>query len=277
MKQAEIAFVGAGNMATSLILGLLKEGTNPATILACDPSQEQLDRLQAQLPDGSSIQLSSDNASVAGVETLVLAVKPQVMREVAQQIKLHLTEDTLVISIAAGISLAALEKWLGSLPMVRCMPNTPALVQCGASGLFANQKASETQKQKAQNILDAVGMSLWLENEKQIDAVTAVSGSGPAYFFLLLEAMINAGEELGLSEEVARQLAIKTCAGAAKLAEQSEVSIAQLRQQVTSPGGTTERALASFQKDDFNAVVARALRACADRAAELESSLGNQE
>ncbi len=273
MKATDIAFIGAGNMATSLILGLIDKGQKPDGILACDPSPEQHERLAAQLPAGESIRFSADNSAIAGADILVLAVKPQVMAEVARGLKPHLKPGALVISIAAGVPLRALESWLGEQAIVRCMPNTPALVKLGASGLYANERVTEPQRQRAQAILDAVGISVWLTREQDIDAVTAVSGSGPAYFFAFMEAMVEAGEELGLAPYLAKQLAIQTCAGAAELAAKSTDSLAELRRKVTSPGGTTERALDSLRKDDFSEIVRRALHASAARAAELETLL----
>jgi len=273
MNDLEIAFVGAGNMATALILGIIAQGHNAASITACDPSAEQLQRLKEKLPAQANIALSQNNAAISAARVVVLAVKPQVMSEVASSLKPHISPGTLVISIAAGVTISALQKWLGEQSIVRCMPNMPALVQLGASGLYANENVTDRQREAATSILGAVGTSYWLEREKDIDAVTAVSGSGPAYFFLFMEAMVEAGEELGLSADVTSQLAIQTCAGAAKLAADAPDGLADLRKKVTSPGGTTERALDSFRLDDFNSIVKRALHAAAARAAELESMM----
>lgn len=275
MKTTEIAFVGAGNMATALILGLLEQGHDAASITACDPSADQLQRLKNQLPERADIKLSQDNSVVSSAAVVVLAVKPQVMSEVAGGLREFISPDTLIISIAAGVPVSALERWLGGQSIVRCMPNMPALVQSGASGLYANEQVSDQQRDMAESILGAVGTSLWVKREKDIDAVTAVSGSGPAYFFLFMEAMVEAGEEMGLSKDEASQLAIQTCAGAAKLAANSVDSLSELRKKVTSPGGTTERAMDSFRLDDFSAIVKRALHAAAARAAELESTMDN--
>lgn len=262
-------------MATALIAGMIAQGHSADSITACDPSADQLQRLQSNLPAQAKITLSQDNAVVSDAKVVLLAVKPQVMSEVAEGLRNHLKPGTLIISIAAGVPISALQRWLGEQPIVRCMPNMPALVQLGASGLFANDNVTEQQREAAESILGAVGTSFWLAREKDIDAVTAVSGSGPAYFFLFMEAMVEAGEELGLSSEVASQLAIQTCAGAAQLAADSPDTLAELRKKVTSPGGTTERALDSFRLDDFNSVVKRALHAAAARAAELESTMDN--
>ncbi len=178
-----------------------------------------------------------------------------------------------MISIAAGISCASLAEWLGDGPLVRCMPNTPSLRRQGVSGLYANALVSDTQKQQTEDILNAVGISLWLEQESQIDAVTAVSGSGPAYFFYLMEAMIAAGQQLGLPRETAERLTLFTALGAADMAVHSDVDVAELRRRVTSPGGTTEQAINSFAADGLPAMVERAMQACARRADELSKEL----
>jgi pyrroline-5-carboxylate reductase len=184
----------------------------------------------------------------------------------------------LIISIAAGIPVASLERWLGGeLPVVRAMPNTPALVQSGATGLYANAAVSAEQRAAAEAILGAVGLTLWVEQESLIDAVTAVSGSGPAYFFYVMEAMMAAGRELGLDEKTARALTLQTALGAAQMAITADVGPDELRRRVTSPGGTTERAIAAFDEAHLQAIFARALKACADRGAELAAQLGAAE
>lgn len=262
-----IGFIGAGNMAASLIHGLLTRGVPASQIYASDIDASKLQLLR----DQHGI-MSGDIASLANtVDVIILAVKPQVMRSVCEELASRsLRPDCVVISIAAGIPLAALEQWLGShRPIVRCMPNTPALVGEGASGLFANDNCSEEHRQLADAILGAVGISCWLQAEKDIDTVTALSGSGPAYFFLLMETMEKAGIKLGLTADVARRLAIQTAAGAGRLAASSDVPPAELRHRVTSPGGTTEQALLSFARDDFETIVERAMSAAYDRAVEL--------
>ncbi len=274
MTRAKLAFIGAGNMARSIIGGLVTEGYPATAIAAADPNTEALAALNAQF--GVS---TGDNAEVASqAEVVVLAVKPQVMKPVAEALSPHLSHRPLLISIAAGIDCRSLGLWLGEeQAIVRCMPNTPALVRAGASGLFANARTSESQRQRAEEIMAAVGRVQWLSEEGLMDAVTAVSGSGPAYFFLLMEAMIDAGVELGLSAEQARELTLQTALGAALLAGDSDVAPAELRRRVTSPGGTTERAIKSFEKDQLRAVVARAMTACARRSAELAKELGAPE
>ena len=262
-----IGFIGAGNMATALIEGLLATGINAARLWAADAAADKLATFAAR-----GINTTTDNAEIVRHCTIVvLAVKPQVMATVVGALKeVFSANSCLLVSIAAGISCASLQNWTHpQQPIVRCMPNTPALVQAGASGLFANVFVSTDQKQAAQNILEAVGIACWLDNEAQIDAVTALSGSGPAYFFLLMEAMQAAAVNLGLPAEVARQLCLQTAFGAAKLALASDVPVDELRRRVTSPGGTTEAALRQFEAEDFQAMVERALARANTRSQEL--------
>lgn len=254
-------------MANSIIGGLVAKGFDPAHILACDPMQENLDKLASAY----GILTSTDNAEgVRQADAVVLAVKPQIMRTVCESLRGELGNKPLIISIAAGIPVAKLSEWLGGeLAIIRCMPNTPALVQAGASGLYANDLTNAAQKTTAEAILSAVGIVEWLDREELIDAVTAVSGSGPAYFFLFMEAMAAAAVDQGLSEEIASNLAIQTCLGAGLLAQQSDVDLAELRRRVCSPGGTTLKAIESFEQNNLREVVAKAMRACADRAEEM--------
>ncbi|WP_371232613.1 pyrroline-5-carboxylate reductase [Pseudomonas sp. QE6] len=276
MSSTRIAFIGAGNMAASLIGGLRAKGVEASHIRASDPGAEQRAKIAAE----HGIEVVADNASaVAGADVVVLAVKPQVMKDVCQALAPALSGNALIVSIAAGIPCASLERWLGPVDgqpraIVRCMPNTPALVGLGASGLYANASVSAAQREQAQKLLSAVGIALWLDAEKQIDAVTAVSGSGPAYFFLLMEAMTAAGEKLGLSREVAGQLARQTALGAAQMATTSDVDPAELRRRVTSPNGTTEAAIKTFQANGFEALVEKAVGAADHRSAELAEQLG---
>lgn len=268
MTHPTIGFIGAGNMAASLIGGLIAKGFDPGRLFASDPNTEALQALAQRC----GITACADNlAVVESADVLVLAVKPQVMASVLTDMAAAVqVRQPLVISIAAGISIANLCKWLGGdMAVVRCMPNTPALVQLGASGLYANAKVSAPQREQAQAILAAVGIALWLDSEEQIDAVTAVSGSGPAYFFLLIEAMIAAGEKLGLAPATARALTLQTALGAAQMAISSDVDAAELRRRVTSPGGTTERAIAHFESSGLRDIVDGALQAAALRSQEL--------
>ena len=272
MSHLRIAFIGAGNMAASLIGGLRAQGMSAAQICASEPGAEQRARISAE--HGITVYESNQQA-ISGADLIVLAVKPQIMKAVCLALAPHLQANQLIVSIAAGISCASLNNWLGPQPLVRCMPNTPALVRQGVSGLFANAQVSATQREQAEQVLSAVGMVLWLDNEAQIDAVTAVSGSGPAYFFLLIEAMSAAGVQLGLTPETATQLSIQTALGAARMAVSSDVDAGELRRRVTSPNGTTEAAIKTFQAGGFAALVEKALTAAATRSAELANELGN--
>lgn len=271
MTQPTIAFVGAGNMASSLIGGLRAQGVAAEYIRASEPGAEQRQRLTAE--HGIAV-LADNGEAVRGADIVVLAVKPQILKAVCLDLAAHLSANQVILSIAAGISCASLEAWLGERPVVRCMPNTPALLRQGASGLFANARVSAAQKAQCEQVLSAVGMVLWLDQEQQIDAVTAVSGSGPAYFFLLIEAMTAAGEKLGLPRQTAEALSIQTALGAARMAGESDVDAAELRRRVTSPNGTTEAAIKTFQAGGFEALVQQALDAAAARSAELAEQLG---
>ena len=273
MNSSRLAFIGAGNMASALIGGLVKQGFAPAQITASDPYPDTLEKLKAIAP----VALTSDNISaVANADVVVLAIKPQVMKQVLEPLAATLQQRRpLIISIAAGIEIASIERWLGAaLPIVRCMPNTPALVQLGATGLYANAAVSAAQREQADSILQAVGIALWVDSEAQLDAVTAVSGSGPAYFFLVMEAMQAAGEQLGLDSDTARMLTLQTALGSARMALDADVDSAELRRRVTSPNGTTERAIASFERDNLREIFARALTDCRDRSQELARELG---
>jgi pyrroline-5-carboxylate reductase len=234
---------------------------------------ESLERLRQLGP----VAVHDDNAAaVAGADAVILAVKPQVMAEAAASIAGAVNDNNaVVISIAAGVTISSMLSRLGpNTAIVRCMPNTPALLRCGASGLFANDNCSGPQRELARTILSAVGITCWVESEGELDAITALSGSGPAYFFLFTEAMIAAGQQLGLAREVATSLALQTALGSARMALDSDVDLAELRRRVTSPGGTTERAVQSFERDGLEDTVARAMRAAAERAAEMARDMG---
>ena len=260
-------------MAASIIGGLASKGFSPKRIIASDPLEPSLERLKAIAPVRTT---TNNEQAVADADVVILAVKPQSMKAVLESLGGALQKQRpLIISIAAGIEIRSMERWIGaSLPIVRCMPNTPALVQVGATALFANAAVSAEQRQRADDILRAVGIALWVDTETQLDAVTAVSGSGPAYFFLVMEAMQAAGEQLGLSTEVARTLTLQTALGAAQMAISSDVDAAELRRRVTSPKGTTERAIAVFEEGGLHELFGRALQACNDRSRELARELG---
>lgn len=264
----KITFIGAGNMASSLAGGLIAKGYSPADITMTDIQDSQLQRVRSKL----LVQTQRDNLTACRkADVIVLATKPQVMPDVIPALAPLVAERRpLVISIAAGVTLGQLAGWLGDdCPLVRAMPNTPALVESGATGLFANPQVSPQQRDLARTILGAVGLAIWVDSEDQIDAVTAVSGSGPAYFFLVMEAMIDAGTQLGLSRQVTKQLVLQTALGASQMAITSESEPAQLRQQVTSPGGTTERAIGILQAQGLEAAFADALQGAYQRSKEL--------
>lgn len=267
-KPITVAFIGAGNMARSLIVGMLQEAGN-LQLRVSDPDQNQLDVIRSY---GSQIFTSTDNAAaLQGADVVVLAVKPQMLRTVIEPLQdLAQKQRPLFVSVAAGIREESLNAWLGGhLPIVRCMPNTPALVKAGATGLYANPQVSKEQRSLAESILRTVGITLWFEDEAKLDAVTAVSGSGPAYFFLVMEAMQAAAESLGLKPEDAQLLVVQTALGAARLALESDQKPAELRKQVTSKGGTTEAALNKLNTGGLVPLFAEALQAAAQRSKEL--------
>ncbi len=273
MKTKKIGFIGGGNMAHSLISGLIASGHPAQQIWVADSDHEKLSSLATTLHVNTT---ATNDALIAEVEVVVLAVKPQSIAAVIRASKASFNNaNILLVSIAAGINQQSLSKWLGAdKAIVRCMPNTPALVQTGASGLHANQNVTEEQHDLAENIMRSVGISVWVENESELDAVTAVSGSGPAYFFLLMEAMEKAALELGLSQHTAQLLIEQTALGAARIALESSESPGELRKRVTSPGGTTEQAIKTFEQGGFTALVKKALQAANDRSISLSKELG---
>jgi len=274
LKEHSIGFVGAGNMANSLIRGLLAKGVSPQNLIAADIEPGKLETLKTEC----GIQTADSLEIAASVDVLVMAVKPQHMASACQQLSSSLQPQSLVISIAAGITIAHLQDWLGQgLALVRCMPNTPALIGKGATGLYANKHVSVEQKQLAEELLTAVGLALWLDNEDGIDTVTALSGSGPAYFFLLMEALEETAVSMGLDADTAKKLTYQTAVGAAELAVSSNSSIAELRRQVTSPGGTTEKAMQQFESGGFRNLVRQALLAAQNRSRELAEEFGKAE
>jgi pyrroline-5-carboxylate reductase len=275
MKTSRIRFIGAGNMARSLVGGLIADGCDPALIRLSDPDADRIQDLAHRL----GVRILGDNrAVVEDADVVVLAVKPQVLPAVAREIADRVQDrQPLVISVAAGIRTTDLERWLGAgTAIVRAMPNTPALVQSGATGLFANARVSAGQRDLAETILRAVGLTLWVAEEDQLDLVTALSGSGPAYFFLIMEALQEAATQQGLPAETARLLALQTAFGASRMALESSEDAATLRQRVTSPGGTTEQALEVLEAGGLRALMDRALRAAARRSRELAEQFGAQ-
>ena len=269
-----ITLIGGGNMAAALIGGLIARGHAPAGIGVVELQPEARARLASQFGVAC---VETPAALDALGEVVVLAVKPQQMRAAAGTLKSRLARE-LVISIAAGIRLADLSRWLGGYgTLVRCMPNTPALVGAGISGLYAGASVGAQQRALAEAVLGAVGATLWVQQESQLDPVTAISGSGPAYVFYFIEALQQAAQEMGFSADDARKLAVETFVGTAKLAAQSPESVALLRERVTSKGGTTERALASMEADGVKGLIVRALHAANQRAHELGEQLGADE
>ncbi|MEJ2590640.1 MAG: pyrroline-5-carboxylate reductase [Candidatus Thiodiazotropha sp.] len=274
MTSSKITFIGGGNMATSLIGGLIADGYDSRQITVSDPDPEKLAQLAARF----GVRTETDNAKAsAEAAILVLAVKPQALegaaRQLADSVRKH---KPLVISIAAGIREAALIDWLGGeASLVRSMPNTPALIQSGATGLHAGPGVTRSQRDQAESVLRAVGLTRWVDDEAQMDAVTAVSGSGPAYFFLVMEAMETAARDMGLDEETARLLTLQTALGAARMAMESSDSPALLRQKVTSPGGTTEKALSILEEGGLQDLFHQALQGAQTRSRELSDLLGH--
>ena len=267
-----IAFIGGGNMARSLIGGLLATGLAAADIRVADPQAETRERLGR---DFGVATFAENRLAVADAEAIVLAVKPQAMPKVQGELRLALQgRHPLLISIAAGVRLDQLERWFGSnLPIVRCMPNTPALIGAGATGLCANHRVSPSQKAQAQHILDTAGITRWIDDEALMDTVTALSGSGPAYFFALVEALEAAAVAQGLPRDTARALATQTCLGAGRMLVEGGEDPAVLRQRVTSPNGTTQAALESFGADGLPRIVARAVAAATRRGEEMANAL----
>lgn len=266
-----VAFVGGGNMARSLIGGLVARGVPATSIRVAEPVSELRDSLTRDF----GIHTFTDNATAAAnATTWVFAVKPQVMRAVCEALApAAQAARPLVVSIAAGITAAQLERWLGGdLAVVRAMPNTPALLGAGVTGLFANERVDAAQRAQAADLLEAAGKNVWIEDEPLMDAVTAVSGSGPAYVFLLAEAMQTAAEAEGLSGEAARTLVQHTILGAARMLIENDEMPSELRRRVTSPGGTTQAAIENFEAGGFRELVARAIRAATERGRQLSAA-----
>jgi pyrroline-5-carboxylate reductase len=272
-SQPLIGFIGAGNMARALAGGLIQNGWQKSRLLLADPDANQRHGAEKAL----GVATHADNASVAAVaDILVLAVKPQALAEVSRSIRAAVQpKRPLVISVAAGVRLADLARWLGAeLPIVRVMPNTAALVGSGASGMHANALVTDDQRNEAESILRAVGVAIWVDNESLMDVVTAVSGSGPAYFFLAMEALESAAIDAGLPAPQARLLALETAYGAAKMALEGNEEPAMLRRRVTSPGGTTEQAVRVLEERGIRTMFRDAVRAAIQRADELARLFG---
>ena len=273
VNKPKLAFIGGGNMAKSLVGGLLEKGFYSKNITVSDPLEKNLNQLSQRF----GVNTTSDNSvAVRNADLVVLSIKPQIMQSVCKALVVSLKNMPPIISIAAGIPLESLEKWLGKdTPIIRCMPNTPALVQTGAAGLFANSNVNQKQRDLAQEIFNAVGICCWLEKEDDIDLVTAISGSGPAYFFLFMETMEKVAIDLGLSQEISRKLILQTALGAAKMATKSDNNPAELREQVTSPHGTTEKAIDTFIQKDILGLFEKAIGNAVKRAKEMAKEAKN--
>jgi pyrroline-5-carboxylate reductase len=268
MKTATIAIIGGGNMGTSLVGGLINDGYPADKIWMTDISAERLVYLKQNYGVNTTAQ---NQEAVKSADTVIFSIKPQVFQTVTTALKPILqTQKPLVISIAAGIRENSIQTWLGgNLPIVRAMPNTPALIGCGATALFANSYVSDTQAKSAEAILRAVGIVAWVKDETLMDVVTALSGSGPAYFFLMMDVLQQAGEKMGLPSEISHALTLQTVFGAARMAMESNESLTTLRKQVTSPGGTTEQGLRVLEESNIQGILTETLNAAKTRSEEL--------
>jgi pyrroline-5-carboxylate reductase len=274
VNQQNIVFIGAGNMAGAIIQGLLDKGYPAEAIRATTRSAESAASAQARL----GIQVGCDNRAAADwADVVVLAVKPQMLADTCRALAPAIGQQ-LIVSVAAGISGDSINEWLGgNRAIVRSMPNTPSQVGAGASGLFANARVSASQRAFAEQLAGATGLFIWVEDEALMHAVTAVSGSGPAYYFLFMEAMIEAGTQLGLTPEAARTLTLQTALGAATLAGQADAPVDELKRRVMSPGGTTERAIHSFEESGLRQHVEHAMSECAARSQSLARELAGKD
>ena len=272
-KTTTIGFIGAGNMAYALISGLINNGLEASNIKLSDTDTTLLSQRELEF----GVEVFTDNSQmVMQCDVVVLAVKPQILPSVCKQIKTHTHRRSLMISIAAGVKSHNINAWLGGgISIVRTMPNTPALVGEGATGMVANDAVSNKQKTLAEQILGSVGEYFWVKEETMLDAVTALSGSGPAYFFLMIESMTNAGIALGLDKQIAEKLSIQTALGASTMSKQSTDSARELRAKVTSKNGTTQAAIESFQEQNFEIIISRAMRTAFERAREIGFELSD--
>lgn len=267
LKNKKISFIGGGNMAQALISGLLAKGILPEYITVSDPNPDNREQMQAK--GINTIDSAKNPLDALMADVVVLAVKPQIMADVLADFS-QVLDKQLIISVAAGLSTDSLTKMLnGYQNIVRAMPNTPAMVQAGATGLYATDSINEQEKQLATELMEASGLVIWVDDEEQLHAVTAVSGSAPAYFFYFIESVIQGGIDLGLSQEQASALAMQTALGAAKMSISSDDTPEQLRRKVMSPGGTTEAAVHSLQADKVNELIGKAMQACVKRSREM--------
>ncbi len=275
MTRETICFIGGGNMAASLVAGLVADGHEPRGLLISDPDRVKLDNLAARF----GVRTTDDNTHAArDAAVVLLCVKPQMARAVCQTLAPALARPApLIISVMAGIREHSIQAWLGGgVPVVRAMPNTPAMIQAGAIVLHASPEVTDSQRNQAETILRAGGLTQWVEREELMDAVTALSGSGPAYFFFVMEILEQTGAELGLDPDSARLLTIQTALGAARMAMESSDPPQTLRERVTSPGGTTESALRTLEEGRFRDLLAQAVRAAKARSEELSRLLAEK-
>lgn len=276
MSKETIAFIGGGNMAASLIAALVANGHDLQRLIVSDPDRPKLDALAT----GFGVRTTGDNAEAAGnADLVVLSVKPQLARQVCRELAPALGQRRpLFVSVMGGIREQSIREWLSggtSLPLVRAMTNTPVMIQSGATVLHATPETSPSQRNQAETVLRAGGLTRWVDRETQLDAVTALSGSGPAYFFLLMETLEQVGVALGLESENARLLTIQTALGAARMAMESDDSPRELRERVTSPGGTTERAMDILESGGIRTLVTQAVSAACERSEELSRILAD--
>ena len=273
MSQSAITFIGGGNMAGAIYGGLLDNGFNPDQISIVDPSEGA----QQQAKSTGITRVYSTAPEAIEADLIVLAVKPQIASPVLASLQGKLSASTTVLSIIAGIDSESLAKMLGlanTSTIIRCMPNTPALVSEGMTALLSNSQCSERGKMLAEQVMSAVGKTLWVSEESDLDTVTAISGSGPAYFFLFMESLTEAAIRLGMPAQEARLLAVQTAVGSAKLAAVSDDKLSQLRNNVTSPGGTTEQAVLSFEQAGLRAIIDDAVLSARKRSIELSEEFG---
>lgn len=275
-KSPTISFIGAGNMASAIIGGMLDSGYQAGDIWVSAPDDDHLQSVRKRF----GVSVTTDNRYCAQqADIVVLAVKPQVMAKVCSDIA-PMMQNTrpLMVSIAAGLTAETLDQWLGGgMPLVRVMPNTPSLVGKGAAGLFANDQVKPAQKDAVQAMFASVGTALWVDDENLLHGVTALSGSGPAYFFLMLEALEEAATAAGIEPATARELAIQTMAGAAEMARRSDQNPAQLKRNVMSPGGTTEQAVNTFEEGGLRELVKKAYSAAFERSREMSREMADKQ
>lgn len=271
MQHPTIGFIGGGNMATAIIQGMLASGYPAERIRVCDPNADQLSSLAER-----GVHTTDQAATLLpDCEVITLAVKPQILKSVIEPLAAQAQQHKpLIVSVAAGVSAESIDRWLGGdMAIIRTMPNTPALVQTGATGLFANDRVSDSMRDSIDAMFQAIGVTVWVDQEADLHAVTAAGGSAPAYFFRFMEAMSKAAQNQGLSEDQARQLIVQTCMGAAKMVQQTGEHPAELKRRVMSPRGTTEQAILRFDEGGLDALVQDAMDACVTRSIELSKEL----